>query len=515
MAAKTEVQVKAKGVNATKKMFAEVRSSISRIGGGVGRMFGAIGGAGMLAGGLVAVGVAAVKAAHSLNDVNNAAMRAGESSSNMFKGLSTALSLKGYKMDIETLSSAMQRMRKETGRVGVAGFATTLKEISKLGSETERVTELTRVFGKAAGPQFAGLVSEGGEALEENLMKAARGFGMVDEASYRAASNVALGWDIVSGGMKDAWNQAVLDIVGGSNWTEEQVLTNALSMSYKVVKIFREIGRAIHGIASAIIDIFKNAFEFIKVGVKSLAANASGLAAWVADTKLGRAVGDAASYVASAVASGAEWAWDAATDSLDNANANIAKNFDGYYDSIRGGMTAAADGLQEFYDKQDTLKDFAESGIKDLKTIWEEDIKPGFDFSDIQEQYKKKMAELPETVKAMTEIKTNPQLPDPGDYGSEMADGFNKGMNGAKWATQGSNEAAKILNQSLNRTFADAKVEMSEAKKETQKVAENKGRQDDRAENIRELLVQFKDFFNMQKDGWKNLDNRMAEIGVV
>lgn len=538
MAAKTEVQVKAKGVNATNKMFAEVRSNISRLSGGFGRIMGAIGGVGMLAGGIAAAGVAAVKAAHALNEVNNAAMRAGETSSGMFQGLSTALSIKGYKMDIETLSSAMQRMRKETGRIGVAGFATTLKEISKLGSETERVTELTRVFGKAAGPQFAGMVAEGGEALEQYLLTAANGFSYVDDASYKAASNVAMGWDIVSQGMKSGWQQAMMDMVGGSNWTEAEVLTNALSLSYKVVKIFREIGRAIHGIASAIIDIFKNAFEFIKVGVKSLAANASGLAAWVADTKLGRAIGDAASYVGAAVASGAEWAWDAATDSLETANQNIGKNFNEYQTSIRDGMTAAADGLQEFYDKQDTLKDFAESGIKDLKTIWEEDIKPGFDFSDIQKQYQEKMEKLPQTVDAMLQLKTAP-LPDPGDYGKDMASSFKKEM-GNKWITAGSNEVAKVMNQSLKtagKVDATVKTEKQENKPQTdetkqgffsnlvanltaataeiRKVNDQQERKDERSENIKELLTQFKDFFNLQKDGWKTLDNRMAAIGVV
>lgn len=158
-----------------------------------------------------AVGAAVVNSAKRLSALTDAAARAGTASSDLHK-LSVVLSEVGVKAsDIDSLAVAFQKMAANTGRVGMEGFKETLREISLLESEGERVEALQKAFGRT-GVQLAHLVRQGPDALSRGLDGMLASVVAVNDQIADSADGVADGYARVIDGLKVGWDTFVVSV---------------------------------------------------------------------------------------------------------------------------------------------------------------------------------------------------------------------------------------------------------------------------------------------------------------
>lgn len=228
MATDTEVRLNVKGVDATKQAFATAAMRMAqfaararvvglRIAAGLSRTIGqalslrtwrnaALGVAAAFAGPLAAV----QQSAKALSELGDRAAQAGTSAEHLQR-LTTALGIVGAKnANIESVTDALARMTKATGRVGEAGFRETLEEISRLGSEEERVKALADTFGRSFGPGLAAIVRQGPDALRSGFDEVVAHMPAVSESIVQQADAIADGFDLAKKGLVATWQE---------NWT--------------------------------------------------------------------------------------------------------------------------------------------------------------------------------------------------------------------------------------------------------------------------------------------------------
>ncbi|MBQ9727849.1 MAG: hypothetical protein IJV65_10155 [Kiritimatiellae bacterium] len=114
--------------------------------------------------------------------------------------------------DIESVTRALNYMRKNTGDLGVDGFIRQMKAIASVGDETKRVTELTRVFGKE-GVRLEFLLRKGPEAFETALRGCMAVLPQLDEASIQTASEVDKGFTWIKRDVSIKWKEMVLGAI--------------------------------------------------------------------------------------------------------------------------------------------------------------------------------------------------------------------------------------------------------------------------------------------------------------
>lgn len=226
MATDTEVRLDVKGVDKTRQAFASAGMRLARFA-AQSRVAGLKIASGLthaVSGALnprawrnAALGVAAAlggpiaairSTASALSALSDRAAQAGVSSEQLQK-FSSGLSLLGAKnATIDTLSDAFSRMTKATGRVGAAGFRETLEEISKLGSEEERVKALADTFGRSFGPGLAAIVRQGPDALRDGLFSVVDAMPAVREDLVNHADGIADGFAHATSNIKAGWQSA-------------------------------------------------------------------------------------------------------------------------------------------------------------------------------------------------------------------------------------------------------------------------------------------------------------------
>lgn len=142
--------------------------------------------------------------------------------------------------NIETISRAMQRMTRETGEVGMTGFAKVLATASRLGTEAERVDFLMQAFGRNQGLVFAKMIRDG-DAGVVKLLEMAGAYPAVSEAAAnagdRAADALARAADAIKAGW---WNMLGSLVVGfeaafGPLPEVAAAVSNGIVISFKAV----------------------------------------------------------------------------------------------------------------------------------------------------------------------------------------------------------------------------------------------------------------------------------------
>lgn len=230
MASDTEVRLDVKGVDKTRQAFASAGMRLARFA-AQSRVVGLRIASGLthaVSGALnprawrnAALGVAAAmggpiaairQTANALSALSDRAAQAGVSSEQLQK-FSSGLAMLGAKnANVETLSEAFSRMTKATGRVGAAGFRETLEEISKLGSEEERVKALAETLGRSFGPGLAALVRQGPDALRDGLFNVVDAMPAVQERLVEHADGIADGFAHATENLKAGWQSAWMDM---------------------------------------------------------------------------------------------------------------------------------------------------------------------------------------------------------------------------------------------------------------------------------------------------------------
>lgn len=147
-----------------------------------------------------------------MHELTDRAMETGSSASGIM-ALSNAFNELGVKNhDIESVTRTLNAMRKNTGDLGVDGFVRQMKSIAAIGDETQRVTELTRVFGKE-GIRLEFLLRKGPAAFEEALRDCMDILPQLDEASIQTASEVDKGFEWIKRDVSSKWKEMVLDMI--------------------------------------------------------------------------------------------------------------------------------------------------------------------------------------------------------------------------------------------------------------------------------------------------------------
>ncbi len=147
-----------------------------------------------------------------MHELTDRAMETGSSASGIM-ALSNAFDELGVKNhDIESVTRTLNAMRKNTGDLGVDGFVRQMKAIASVGDETQRATELTRVFGKE-GVRLEFLLRKGPEAFEKSLRDCMNIMPQLSEASIRTASEVDKGFEWIKRDASAKWKEMVLDMI--------------------------------------------------------------------------------------------------------------------------------------------------------------------------------------------------------------------------------------------------------------------------------------------------------------
>lgn len=411
MAAKAELVVKATGVDATGGMFKQIRGNIAKVGSSVAA---AVKGVGVVGAAVIGTGFAAYKALSSvtsgMNEVANAAHRAGEGSAASFQRLVDTLGVAGLKVSAESLVSSFRRMRKETGRVGITGFVQTLDEISRLETEQERLTQLTKIFGEAAGPEFAGLVASGVGNLGTLIRDAMGAVGGATDDAFKKAQTLQAGFDIVGTNIKAGWQQAVLSMLDLGDASSDEIMAKAIEVGATIKYVIGATGVYVKDTISLIWDSFQ------------------WVAKWIAKTVFGL---------------------------VQVINAAVAKcaQVIGYVWGLISGQDPSEVGERWGSAISDSmLGTFLDSIQGELDDAYGELFAQNWDTSKLRAEMEQTKATAAKTAKAINRLSEaaqagNSNFAEAGEsIGSEAAKTFKDEMKNPGWIEAGSNELAKILN---------------------------------------------------------------------
>lgn len=178
-----------------------------------------------------AIGYATDRAAARLGALSDQAAQAG-TTGDQLQRLATGLQQAGVRAaSTEALANAMSRLAKETGRTGLEGLRETLAEIAAIPNEGERVAALSEKLGRALGPQFAGIVRLGPEAMLDGLDKIVKAMPGVEEEVVKSADGIADGMNSVRTGIANAWDTL---LVGTANKIAEHFGVDARQLGLTI-----------------------------------------------------------------------------------------------------------------------------------------------------------------------------------------------------------------------------------------------------------------------------------------
>lgn len=492
MASGTSVKVTLSGVDKTKAMLATARLRMTKFGAAVKASvlhnvkqatvaLAAMGAA------AIGIGYALRKAAQDFSLLSDRAAQIGETSDRLQR-LSTALGVLGaQKADVQSIATGLAKMTKETGRTGIEGLKQTLAEVSKLETEAERVSELSRVFGRAWGPGLAALVRQGPEALEKGLEGVMAAMPGLVEASVQAGDDIADGFAIAAAGVKNGWESMLVSlgrsILGKAKMTGREVgATVAAYMTYIGQVIGDNLGTFLHNVKE-VFRLFRREGEISGNFVADMILySLASIVEPVADLFRGIWEG-ARGLFEGVVALFTDDTWDAAWD-------RVGQRWEGYSQDWR-----------TFYD----------AAHRDLLQLAEDNP---FRAYGIPAEAKR---QLEETLKAVGSLEENVALAATGsvsslldeaeDAGKDVGKAFGNELKDAAQVEANSYEALKIMRQDRARVFGNGGSTGGDRNAAKQTA--------DTARNTSAILQRLADLLNLQKTGWAGVNANFAKLGVV
>lgn len=149
--------------------------------------------------------------------------------------------------NIETVSRAMQRMTRETGEVGIEGFARVLGTAAQLGTEAERVDFLMKAFGRNQGLVFAKMIRDG-DAGVLKLMEMAEAYPAVSEAAAQAGDRAADAIALAGNTIKAGWWNLLGSLVMGFEEAFGPLPRAAAMVGNAIVFAFKAVVEAVRGV---------------------------------------------------------------------------------------------------------------------------------------------------------------------------------------------------------------------------------------------------------------------------
>ena len=149
--------------------------------------------------------------------------------------------------NIETVSRAMQRMTRETGEVGIEGFARVLGTAAQLGTEAERVDFLMKAFGRNQGLVFAKMIRDG-DAGVLKLMEMAEAYPAVSEAAAQAGDRAADAIALAGNTIKAGWWNLLGSLVMGFEEAFGPLPRAATIIGNSIVFVFKAVVEAVRGV---------------------------------------------------------------------------------------------------------------------------------------------------------------------------------------------------------------------------------------------------------------------------
>ena len=492
MASGTSVKVTLSGVDKTKQMLATARLRMVKFGAAVkASVLKNVKQATMavtaLAGAAVGLGYALRRAAQDFSVLSDRAAQVGASADGL-RRLSTALGVLGAgKADVETIATGLARMTKETGRVGIEGLKTTLSEISRIENEGQRVTELSRIFGRSWGPGLAVLVRQGPEALQKGLDGVMAAMPGLVKTSVDAGDDIADGFAIAGAGIKNGWESMLVElgrnILGRTKATGREVgATLGAYMTYygqviganlgvwlhnvkEVFKLFRRDGEITGNfMADMLVYSFASILEPVSDVLRGIWEYARGLFEGV-------------------VALFTDDTWNAAWERMD-------QRWEGYREDWRQFYDAAHRDLLKLADENP----FMEYGVPaDAKRQLEETLKA--------------VGGLERNVSLAAAGSVSDLLDDAEDAGKDVGKAFSDELKDAARVDANSYEALKIMRQDRGRVFGsqgggEKGGDVARQTAETSK-------------NTSSILSRLVELLSLQKSGWAGLNANFGKLGVV
>lgn len=207
--------------------------------------------------------------AREMHELTDRAQETGSKASDVLK-LSQAFGELGVKgADLESVTRVLNYMRKNTGDLGVAGFARQMKAIAAIGDETARVTELTRVFGRE-GVRLEFLLRRGPEAFEKSLRSCMAVMPDFSDSVINAASEADKAFDWISRDISARWKTMVGEMILRLSGTIDDGIEAGLAIAWEQFKaFFRRLGLYMAEFAL----VAWNAIKGIFVGIPKLLWN--------------------------------------------------------------------------------------------------------------------------------------------------------------------------------------------------------------------------------------------------
>ncbi len=198
------------------------------------------------------VGIAgAIKAAatafREMSDLTDRADDIGAAASDLQRLVSVMQQIGARGANIETVSRAMQRMTRETGEVGIEGFARVLGTASQLGTEAERVDFLMKAFGRNQGLVFAKMIRDG-DAGVLKLMEMAEAYPAVSEAAAQAGDRAADAFALAGNTIKAGWWNLLGSLVMGFEEAFGPLPQAASAIGKAIVFAFRAVVESVMGV---------------------------------------------------------------------------------------------------------------------------------------------------------------------------------------------------------------------------------------------------------------------------
>lgn len=199
---KSTHQLEIKGVDHTAGAFSSISARAKAASASMRKMLGgAFAAAGAYLGARAIVGTV-----NELGRLSDLAMKAGMSVEELTR-VSTAFGVAGLNISVDSLTMAMQRLNKSTGRTGMTAFFDTVKTLAGIEDPVKRSEAAVKLFGRS-GLELQPLIDGGQEAVEKfrTLQEIMPG---LSSASADAGDAIADAMLITGKGVTSMWQMAI------------------------------------------------------------------------------------------------------------------------------------------------------------------------------------------------------------------------------------------------------------------------------------------------------------------
>ena len=199
---KSTHQIEVRGRDATGGAFSSIKNRAAATGAQIRKLVGgAIAGAGAYLGMRAIAGT--VKELGRLSDIS---MKTGASVSELTK-MTTAFSVAGLDISVDTLAKSFQYLQKNTGKQGSEAFFETVEAIGKIEDPAKRGAEMVKNFGRS-GMELAPLIN-GGEDVVKKFKLLTDIMPGVSDSAANAGDEFADAMTILGKGAQSLWMKVV------------------------------------------------------------------------------------------------------------------------------------------------------------------------------------------------------------------------------------------------------------------------------------------------------------------